>query len=135
MKERLQKLIARSGLCSRRAAEEHGRVFSPYGEHLAREQLDERGLAGAVRAQQRDVLAFAELEVVDVQDGARPADDLSVVDAEQRLRGLVLAQGKPPQSVRLNEQNCTPARPYRKEYRPMRAMHAPPRPTAATSVL
>ena len=75
------------------AAEAHRRLGTPHGKHLAREQLDERGLAGAVGAQQRHVLALGKPEVIDVKDGPVAAHHVGVVNLEERRHARRHARG------------------------------------------
>ena len=71
----------------RLTAEAHGRLVAVQGEDLAREQLDERRLARAVRAEERHVLAFGQVEPVDGEDRAPGAHHPRVAEREQRRGG------------------------------------------------
>src|SRR5262249_30342002 len=83
------------------------------GEEQAQEQLDGRGLARAVGAEQAEDLAALDLDVQRVQGGLlAPAPEVAV-DLRQvaSLDDDALGHGRPPQSVRVRaRRKCTTPR-------------------------
>ena len=94
----------------RLAPKPHGGLVAIQREHLAREQLDERRLSRAVRAQQGHMLPLGQREVLHIQNGLAGSDDLGVMDAEQ---GLPRARSAPLRPIDLFQHGILPGPPPR----------------------
>src|SRR5690606_7648480 len=89
MRDRRGREIERVDLVLREVADREMGAAQRFAAHrleLAGEELDQRRLAGAVRAEEPDALAGREAQVDRVEHGPAGVADRHVVEADQRLR-------------------------------------------------